>query len=127
MKTILAATLAAATLSIGVAHAQTAPAPAAADKQGNMQLSQADCTNLWQQAGAGNTGGLTEAQAKPYVQDFKTVNSDGNTTIDQNEWMAACGKGMIHSSSSSGASSGTSGSSSSSKTSPGSDTKSPSK
>lgn len=123
MKTILAATLAAATLSFGVAQAQTAPAA----KPGTMQLSQSDCTNLWQQAGAGSTGGLTEAQAKPYVQDFKMVNPDGDTSIDQNEWMAACGKGLIHSSSGAGASTGTSGSSSSSKTSPDADMKTPSK
>jgi hypothetical protein len=44
------------------------------------------------------------------VTDFKAANPDGDSTIDQNEWMAACNKGLVKNSSSSGNSSGTSGS-----------------
>jgi hypothetical protein len=91
----------------GVAHAQNTPS---ADKPSTMKLTQSECTSLWQKAN-GTAKGLTEAQAKPYVTDFKAANPDGDTTIDQNEWMAACNKGLVHSSSSSGASTGTSGSS----------------
>ena len=66
---------------------------------------------LWQQANPGNASGLSEAQSKAYVADFKAANPDGDMTIDQNEWMAACNKGLVKSSSSSGASTGASGSS----------------
>jgi hypothetical protein len=122
MKTILIATVATVALSLGAAHAQNAPAA----KPGSMQLSQSECTALWQQAGGG-TAGLTEAQAKPYVQEFKSVNPDGDTSIDQTEWMAACNKGLVHSSSNSGASTGTSGSSTSPSKTTDPDMKSPSK
>jgi hypothetical protein len=78
----------------------------------SMKLSQSECTNLWQQANPGNSPGLTEDQSKGYVSNFKAANPDGDTTIDQNEWMSACNKGLITNTSSSGASSGTSGKSS---------------
>lgn len=78
-----------------------------------MKLSQSECTNVWQQAGGSSSAGLTEAQAKMYVTDFKAANPDGDTTIDQNEFLTACNKGLVKSSSSSGASSGSSGSGSS--------------
>ena len=76
-----------------------------------VKLSQSECTNLWTQA-KGSSTGLTATQAAPFVSDFKAANPDGDTTIDQNEWMAACNKGLVKSASSSGASTGTSGSSS---------------
>jgi hypothetical protein len=74
-----------------------------------MQMSSSECTNLWQQANPSNSKGLTESQAKGYVTDFKAVNPDGDTTIDQTEWMNACNKGLITNTSSSGASGGASG------------------
>ena len=97
---VLCSTLGLATLCLA---ADTA-APGAA-----MRLSQSECSNLWQQANPSNSTGLTEDQAKGYVSDFKTANPDGDTTIDQTEWMSACNKGLITNTSSSGASSGTSG------------------
>lgn len=107
MKIIGIAAFTAAALCTSVAFAQTAPGKA------GMQLSQSECTSLWQQANPSKAAGLTEAQAKPFVSDFKAANPDGDTTIDQNEWLAACNKGLVKSSSSSGASTGTSGSGSS--------------
>ena len=76
-----------------------------------VKLSQSECSNLWSQVNSSNAKGLTQGQVGNYVSDFKAANPDGDTTIDQNEWMAACNKGLIRNSSSSGASSGTSGSS----------------
>lgn len=105
MKYALAA-IAATAVFAGGAFAQNSPSTTAKPA---MKLSQAECTSLWQQAN-GTAAGLTETQAKPYVTDFKTANPDGDTTIDQNEWMTACNKGLIKSSSASGASSGASGS-----------------
>jgi hypothetical protein len=108
--------IAAAALCLGVtaASAQTATPPSPSGAGGATKLSQSECTNLWQQANKTGAAGLTQAQAAPYVTDFKAANPDGDTTIDQNEWMAACNKGLVKSSSSSGAASGTSGSGSSS-------------
>lgn len=97
----------AATLFASVAVAQT---PTATNKS-DMQLSRSECTDLWQQANPSNSPGLNKAQSKAHVTDFKAANPDGDATIDQNEWMAACNKGLVKSSSSSGASTGASGSS----------------
>lgn len=72
-------------------------------------LSQSECSTLWQQANPSNAKGLTESQSAPYIANFKAVNRDGDTTIDVNEWNAACKKGLVKSTSSSGASSGDTG------------------
>lgn len=93
--------------TLAVAQSSTTAADAPSN---NMKLSQAECTNLWQQA-KGTAIGLTAAQVAPFIADFKAANPDGNATIDQNEWMAACNKGLVKSSSSSGASTGASGTS----------------
>jgi hypothetical protein len=96
---------------VTAAHAQTTTNPANPSAAGSAtKLSQAECTNLWQQANASGAAGLSQSQAAPYVSDFKAANPDGDATIDQAEWMAACNKGLVRSSSASGASSGTSGS-----------------
>jgi hypothetical protein len=73
------------------------------------RLSQSECTNLWQQANPTNAHGLTQSQVAPYLSDFQGANPDGDTTIELDEWMAACNKGLVKSSSSTGASSGSSG------------------
>jgi hypothetical protein len=75
-----------------------------------MKLSASECTGLWQKATSNTAKDLTETQAKPYVTDFKAANTNGDMTIDQSEWMAACNKGLISNTASTGASSGTSGS-----------------
>ncbi len=103
------AVLAALSLMSPAALAQNTPSTSGSS---NMKLSMSECTNLWQQAGGSSTKKLTEAQLKNYVTDFKAANPDGDTTIDQSEFMSACNKGLVKSSSASGASSGTSGSSS---------------
>lgn len=104
MKHILLTALAGSCLLATSAIAQT-NSPSGATK-----LSQSECTSLWQQANKSGAAGLTKSQSAGYVSDFKAANPDGDTTIDQNEWMAACNKGLVHSSSSTGASSGSSGS-----------------
>lgn len=106
------AVFAALSLMSSAALAQNSPSSGTAAGSSNTKLSMSECTNLWQQAGGSSTKGLTEAQANPYVTDFKTANPDGDTTIDQSEFMTACNKGLVKSSSASGASSGTEGSSS---------------
>jgi hypothetical protein len=104
------AALSAALLCSVASISQAADTTGMASPKSGMQLSQSECSTLWQQAASGNASGLTESQASAYVTDFKAANPDGDSTIDQNEWMAACNKGLVKNSSSSGNSSGTSGS-----------------
>lgn len=105
MKYLGLAALTLATLASTSAIAQTSPKAPAND----VKLSQSECTNLWQKAG-GSAAGLTASQSSGFVSEFKAANLNGDTTIDQAEWMAACKKGLVSSSSSSGASTGDSGS-----------------
>ena len=112
MKHALLAAIAGGCLIASPAFAQT-NSPSGATK-----LSQSECTSLWQQANKGGAAGLTQSQSAPYVSDFKAANPDGDTTIDQNEWLAACNKGLVKSSTSTGTSSGSSGSDGASKANP---------
>lgn len=106
MKYLAPAAFSVALLTSSVAMAQTSTTAAPTSE---MQLSQSECTNLWQQANVDKAEGLTEAQSRSYVTDFKAANPDGDTTIDQAEWMTACSKGLVKSSSSTGTSAGEAG------------------
>lgn len=70
--------------SSGVIAAETAAVP------------KAECATLWSKATQGGKTKLNEAEAAPYLKDFKAANPDGDTTIEETEWLAACDKGMIH-------------------------------
>jgi hypothetical protein len=94
MKRLHLAAISAALMCSVASISQAADTTGAASPKSNMQLSQSECSSLWQQAASGNASGLTESQASAYVTDFKAANPDGDTTIDQNEWMAACNKGL---------------------------------
>lgn len=93
------------------AIAQTTP-PAASPPAAspNMVLSSSECTKVWQQANPSGAAKLEQTKAASYVSDFKSADTNSDSSLDQNEWMAACNKGLIKSSASSGASSGSSGS-----------------
>lgn len=110
MRTTVAAMAMMAFAGAGGALAQN-NSTTGAGSSSTMKLSQSECTSLWQQAAGSSSAGLTADKAKPYVTDFKAANPDGDTTIDQNEFMTACNKGLVKPSSASGASSGSSGSS----------------
>jgi hypothetical protein len=84
-------------------------ASAAMDSSKSTQLSQSECTNLWQQANPSNADKLTQAQVAPYITNFKAANPDNDNTIEMDEWNAACQKGLVKSPSSTGASPGSSG------------------
>jgi hypothetical protein len=76
-----------------------------------MQLSQEQCQSVWNKADSSKAGSLTQDQAAPFVTDFKAANISGSGTLTQDEFMAACAKGLVHDSAAAGASTGTSGSS----------------
>jgi hypothetical protein len=73
------------------------------------QLSQAECDSLWNQANPAGAPAITESQARQFVTDFKAANPDGDGSLDQNEFGAACKAGLVKSSASSGAASGETG------------------
>ena len=60
-------------------------------------MSQSDCDALWKQANPGGAATITEAQAQPYVSDFKAANLDGDGTLDQTEFSTACHQGLVKS------------------------------
>jgi hypothetical protein len=106
MKALALLTAGALALCASASWAQTSPPSSSS----GTKLSQSECSGLWQQANPSNASKLTEAQVAPYITNFKAANPDGDTTIEHDEWVAACNKGLVKSSSSSGASSGESGS-----------------
>ena len=73
------------------------------------QLSQVECDSLWNQANPSGATSITQAQAQPYVTNFKAANPDGDSSLDRNEFSAACKAGLVQSSSSNGAASGDTG------------------
>ncbi len=74
------------------------------------QLSQAECDTLWNKANPSGSSTITQAQAQPYVTNFKAADSDSDGTLDQSEFSAACKSGIVKGSASSGAASGETGS-----------------
>lgn len=107
MKQLIIASALALVSATAVAAQSTEKAP------GAMKLSQAECDSLWTQANPSNAATISQAQAQPFVTDFKKANPDGDGTLDKAEFSKACGMGLVKSSGSTGASSGSGGSSSS--------------
>ena len=70
------------------------------------QLSQAECDSLWNQANPSGAASITQAQAQPYVTNFKAANPDGDNSLDRNEFSAACKSGLVKGTSSTGAGTG---------------------
>ena len=70
------------------------------------QLSQAECDSLWNQANPSGAASITQAQAQPYVTNFKAANPDGDSSLDRNEFSAACKSGLVKGTSNTGAATG---------------------
>lgn len=61
----------------------------------NAKLSTADCEAIWNGARPGGSD-LTPELAKPYLDDLKAVDTNGDGRIDSGEFYAACAKGLVH-------------------------------
>jgi hypothetical protein len=61
------------------------------------KLSQAECDTLWMQANPSKAEKIPESAASAYITDMKSVNPDGDGTIEQDEFNKACSDGMIKS------------------------------
>jgi hypothetical protein len=70
------------------------------------KLTQAECDTLWNQANPSGATTITQAQAQPYVTDFKAANADGDSSLDQKEFATACKSGLVKGTDSSGAANG---------------------
>jgi hypothetical protein len=92
-----------ATLAVGCSMAGAALAAP------GMKLSQAQCQNIWQKANPAGAATIDSSQAQGYVTNFKAADPDNDGTLSQSEFNAACAKGYVQDSASSGAAPGTEG------------------
>lgn len=80
-----------------------------AAESGAVKLSAAQCSSLWDKANASGGATIDASQAQGYVTNFKAADPDSDGTLSKAEFQAACAKGLVQDSSSSGAASGTDG------------------
>lgn len=85
------------------------PALAQTNNRSGMQISQEECTAIWNQANPSGAATISRSQAQPYVTDFAAANPDGDGTLDKQEFTKACNGGLVQSAASSGASTGEAG------------------
>jgi hypothetical protein len=58
-------------------------------------LSKTDCEAIWNDARPKGSD-MSAELAKPYVDDFKAVDTNGDNHISSNEFLAGCDKGLVH-------------------------------
>ena len=100
MKRAVATTIAIVLGASAVAAQTTAP----------KKMAQSECQSIWNRADSSKSGALTSTQAQSYISDFKTADTNNDGKLSSTEFMAACDKGLVHDSASTGGSAGTSGS-----------------
>lgn len=61
-------------------------------------VTNAECNVLWSKANPTGAAKIPEADAAEFITDIKAVNTDGDNTIEQDEFQAACSKSLIKSS-----------------------------
>jgi hypothetical protein len=122
---LVAATAIALLIGIGSAAAQTGGAPGGKGTAAPKQVSQAECQQIWSKLDSSKSGMASQAQATPYVTDFKAADANSDGRLSQAEFQNACQTGLVHDSATTGAGSGSSGSAGPMGS--GSGTKSPSK
>jgi len=74
------------------------------------KLSAAQCSTLWDKVNVTGAATIDASQAQGYVTNFKGADPDGDGTLSKAEFQAACAKGLVQDSASSGAAAGASGS-----------------
>jgi hypothetical protein len=88
-------------LFAGSAMAQTTTAP-----KGQMKITQAQCTSLWNTLDSSKAGSVSEAHARSYVTDFKAVDANKDGKLSRVEFQAGCDRGQVHGSASTGSGAG---------------------
>lgn len=87
--------------SMGVAAAQTTG--------GGTQMTQAQCQSLWNRINTTGGDSVTQTQVSNHVRDFKAVDANNDGKLSSTEFMAACQRGQVHDTASTGTSPGTTG------------------
>jgi hypothetical protein len=100
----VSATVLAGMLIAGSAMAQTTTAP-----KGQMKMTQAECTSLWNTLDSSRAGSISQAQAQTSVTDFSSVDTNNDGKLSKAEFEAGCDQGQVHSTASTGTSPGTGG------------------
>ena len=85
------------------AFAQTTPGAPPSTK-----MTAADCTAAWNRLDTAKLGSVPQAQAEPSITNFKAADANNDGKLSQQEFQAACSKGLVRSSAASGSGSGTS-------------------
>jgi EF hand len=80
-------------LGAGYAFAQGTPNTMSAGRP-TAVLDDAHCQSVWMMASP-NGDALSQDKAVPYVVNFHMVDTDNDGTISEDEFKAACGKGLI--------------------------------
>ena len=108
MKRILAV-VAVSTIAAGGAFAQEKMGQQAEGAMKGQKVSQAQCESLWNQANPQGGASIPFDKARDFITDVKAVNPDNDQTIERNEFMNACDRGLIKSGATTGAGAGTEG------------------
>lgn len=59
------------------------------------KLAQAECQAAWAKANPAKKEKISAGQASAFITDLKAANSNGDGSIDQSEFTAACDKGLM--------------------------------
>jgi hypothetical protein len=101
-------------LGVATANAQTTGTKGTTGTTGAQQMTQAECQSIWSKADASTTGSLTQSQAQAYVSNFDSADTNNDDKLSSAEFLAACQKGMVKDTATTGTGSGTTGSTGSS-------------
>jgi hypothetical protein len=85
-----------------LALAMPALAQTSMPKSGALKMSQAECTAAWTKLDASKSGSISQVQAQGVVTDFKAADMNNDGKLTQAEFIAACNKGLVTASTSSG-------------------------
>lgn len=77
---------------IAMTMAVASPAAVQAAQQ---KLTSQQCDAAWKQANPQNLEKISVTEASRFITDTNAVNPDGDTTIEKNEFHAACAKGLV--------------------------------
>lgn len=96
--------VAASAVAAGGAFAQTEKMQQQAMK--GQKVSEAQCEGLWNQANPEGASSISFDKARNFITDVKAVNPDNDQTIERDEFLKACDRGLIKSGATLGAGSG---------------------
>ncbi|MBN8911498.1 MAG: hypothetical protein J0H65_05440 [Rhizobiales bacterium] len=82
-------------LSLAAGGALAQDGGAVIGKQQGVKLVQAECEAVWAKANPSKKDKISAGQAQPFISDVVAANTNGDGSIDQSEFMAACDKGLM--------------------------------